>query len=198
MASKIDICNFALRELGLPDIATLDTPTTKAQKDCVRFYPQAVSTVLVEAPWVFARRRRTLTSYTVPDIYYDIYDYAYVYPTDCAKLLRMYIPDSNIPAHYRIVIADNDDKILLCNVENATAEIVATDIDSTMYDPTFIEALSLKLMIYLAPSLRGSDQKLELASVRYARAIAEAQKTNKNEDQQKPERRVPWLDARRG
>lgn len=198
MASPVEICNMALVYLDVPVITTLTPPfTTAAQRYCSIFFDQAVNEILPKAPWIFARKRRSLTSYTVPAIYENLYNYSYVFPVDCARLLRLYPPDSECAIHYTVMRTETNDKIILCQVENVVAEYTVFVDDTTWFDPLFVKAVALNLASIIASPLRASEEKTQLAAERLRVALGEARATNKIQDYKKPNPRNSWIDARR-
>lgn len=196
-SSDVYICNMALRSLGLNSISTLEEPhTTQAQRDCSLFYQQAVSDVLSKAPWIFARKRRALASYTVPELYEDQYAYCYVFPVDCARLLKVLVPDSEKKIDYLVMRSATNEKIILCNTENAVAEYTMMVSDPTWFDSLFSEAVAMRLASFLAEPLRASEAKTQLAAQRYQIVIGEALKFNRVQDQKPKTKGVPWIEAR--
>lgn len=188
---------MALRHIGVDPIVTMDPPHTKqSQRDCALFYPQSVRTVLRVAPWAFARKIRTLTSYTVPEVYEEISPYAYAYPSDCAKFLRLTSPDTTTPQKYTIVRTATDEKILMTDVENAVGEYTMVVSSPTWFDSDFVEAVSLRLAVYLAGPLRGDQKKVDAAAQRYGVAVADAQRNNRLEDFRQDFREDPWIESR--
>ena len=196
MASEIDICNMALRHLGLGNIVALDPPSTQTIRDCVLFYPQARDTVLRSARWQFATKRRALAAFTVPEIFENLWDYAYVFPADCLQPRAVYVEDESIPQRAKVVRVDTGEKIILTNVENAELEYTMICTDTTWFDVDFVEAVALRLAMYLARPLRADEKKASEARSAYMEAIVQAQTQNHKEDDSPLVGDDPWIAAR--
>lgn len=197
MADKITICNMALRKIGLEAITTLDSPfTNQRQRDCDLYYPQAVDTVLRVAPWSFARKRRRLTLFTVPEEYEGIAAYSYMYPVDSIKFLRLTAAHSKKPEHYDIMRVDTQEKIVFTNIQYAYGVYTCADPNTSWFDVDFVEAVALRLAAYLAGPLRSDDAKVVLAANQYAGAVAQAQKNNILEEYREPDKSDTWISSR--
>ena len=88
MATEVDICNWALALLGdEATVVSIDPPEGSAQADhCARFYPMALQRAIAEYAWSFATKRGQPAQLQNPPVGTE---YAYAYPTDCARLLQV-------------------------------------------------------------------------------------------------------------
>lgn len=199
MASDLDIANMALFHLGVTGapIADLVTDRTKEAKAVRRFFSQVREEALRDYPWGFATHIDQLA--LVEEEPTTEWLFAYRYPDNCLTIRRMLPLSStavsffNAPtvryplidkklAKYRIG-RDNVGKLVYTNMEAPVAEWTELLTDPTDYPPDFIQAMSLKLAMYIAPAVTGGD-KLKLgdrAGQLYVRALAIARQNDGNE-----------------
>lgn len=84
MASKTDIANFALGEVGEQSIATLEDATTPA-REAKRFIDQAIREVLASGKWKCARETAVLAqAATAPAFGWN---YAYTLPANYVRMV---------------------------------------------------------------------------------------------------------------
>lgn len=151
---SIEICNVALRRIGVTEIERMDEASEPARA-CSRFYDFTRRNVLQRFPWTFATRRVQLARVDekAPD-----FEYVYQYPKDALAVRLMYndsftgLPKKN---EYRIMSSNTGRKIYT-NIENAWLEYTADVKDTSLFDDQFVEALSWKLAAEMAYSLTGN------------------------------------------
>ena len=151
---SIEICNIALRRIGVTEIERMDEASEPARA-CSRFYDFTRRNVLQRFPWTFATRRVQLARVDekAPD-----FEYVYQYPKDALAVRLMYndsftgLPKKN---EYRIMSSNTGRKIYT-NIENAWLEYTADVKDTSLFDDQFVEALSWKLAAEMAYSLTGN------------------------------------------
>lgn len=199
MASDLDIANMALFHLGITGapVADVDNDRTKEAKAIRRFLSQVREEVLRDHPWAFATRVESLA--LVEEEPTTEWLYSYRYPDNCLTIRRM-LPASSLAvsffnsnevkypvierkmARYRIG-RDDVGKLIFTNMEAPVAEWTELLTDPTDYPPDFVQAMSLKLAMFIAPSVTGGD-KLKLgdrAGQLYVRALAIARQNDANE-----------------
>lgn len=185
-SSIADICNMALSHLGVgTEIANLETETSQEAISCRRFYEQARDATLKKFPWPFATRIVALgliAEDPTPD-----WKYSYRYPASALYLWKLtsasVVLDPNVKLPYKI-IGDDSGRIILTNLEDASAEYISRVENPLRYTPDFIEAISYRLAAFVAPRLSSGDAfKLgEKALEMYAFTVREAQAANANEE----------------
>ncbi len=151
---SIEICNVALRRIGVAEIERMDEASEPARA-CSRFYDFTRRNILQRFPWTFATRRVQLARVDekAPD-----FEYVYQYPKDALAVRLMYndsftgLPKKN---EYRIMSSNTGRKIYT-NIENAWLEYTADVKDTSLFDDQFVEALSWKLAAEMAYSLTGN------------------------------------------
>lgn len=185
MASEVDICNLALGHLGdNATVASLDPPEGSAQAEhCARFYPLARDALLEMHDWNFATRRATLAEVTMD---WTQWQYAYVQPADCLKVIAVHYPTStddysqplvtpatleNVPELGQGIytpqpfVCETDDEgrnLIYTNVEDAIVRYIALVSDTTKFSPLFTIALTWHLAAMLAgPIIKGEAGRAE-------------------------------------
>lgn len=197
MSSETEICNMALRKLGLQSIADIDSDLSQRGRDCKLYFDLARDTVLRSVRWNFAAKRRVLTPYTVPTIYENIWEYAYELPADCLNPRGVLMPDSVRPQKAEIVRDTTTTKIILTNIEEAELTYTMVVTDPTWFDVDTTEAIYLRLAVYIGGPLRADPELVIRAENKYAMAIAQAQKLNFKQPSVELETQDPWLDSRK-
>lgn len=192
MTSVVEICNMALRHLGVSrEIQDIDENSKEAAA-CRAFYENTRDEVLRDFDWSFARRRDTLSVVeTDPNLDWS---YSYARPAD-AVAIRNIPNDAGIrtdTASSRVPFDEGrDDTQELIFTDQVDAELVYTirETNPEKYPPDFVSALSLLLASYIGPSVAGGDQfKLaDRAFALYERKIPRAQRNNAREERRDPQ-----------
>lgn len=195
MSSDVEICNQALRHLGLGTISSLDENRREA-KDCKLFFATARDAVLVDHAWNFAHKRRLLAGFAIPDDYLGKYSFAYIYPADCKKARKVLLSGGTAPQDFEVVRSPTGEKIILTNANPAVLVYTMTVTDPNWFDADFIEALALKLAAKLARPLTASAQAEQAMTTLYANAINAAKTTDAKEGEPEDVPDVPWIKAR--
>ncbi len=150
MASKIDIWNLALSNIGhKANIADPDEATAEANH-CRRFYPIALGITLERFAWGFATRRVALAEVTNP---VNHWMFAYALPNLCVAPRAVLLPESTDDSQeqdFAIESAEDGSGILYTNVENAVLKYTTLVEDTTRYPYLFVTALSYDLAAMLA------------------------------------------------
>ena len=179
MASKVDICNQALANLGKAPIAALDGSSESARQ-CARFYDRALQSALRDYPWQFARKQAVLA--LKPETV-DGWTYLYSYPSNCAKIRKIYSAENYDlfdDAEYEIFNVDGTQSVA-CNLESARAEYTAIVVDTTMFDPMFEGCLVYALASELAIPMTGDMKRRQMMLQLYQGAVPVAQASSANE-----------------
>ena len=178
-ASQVEIYNLALGNLGDKTVSLPNENSPQALA-LTRAWDSARRETLSANQWSFANVIESLAelaNYTVPPGWV----YAYQFPAKSVriwKVLNQYsigvatdystglsYPTSNTPASkvgedFRVVFDPTlNSKVILSNTPNAYAEYSYDVLDTTLYDPSFVSALSYRLAAAVAMTLTG-DQKL--------------------------------------
>lgn len=167
MASQIDICNTALRHVGIrAGIGSLSEQSEEAR--VIRLvYDQVLERTLEKVDWGFARRRATLTLLeTQPNIFWA---FRYELPVDCA-VPRQIQPFVRNPSNEDLIpweiesATDPTKRTLLTDVASATLIYTRRDVPPGAYPQHFIHALAWVLADEIAMPLTAKAEVAQLAS----------------------------------
>jgi hypothetical protein len=180
LASKVDIWNLALSNIGhRANVADPDEVTAEANH-CRRFYPIALGVALERFAWSFATRRVALAEVTNP---VDHWGYAYALPNLCVKARAVLLPESTDDSKeqaFAIESDDNGDAILYCNVEDAVLKYTTLVEDTVKFTYLFVLTLSYDLAAMLVGPI-PKDPKIKkgmLDAAVYYVGLAEAADAN--------------------
>lgn len=177
MVSKVDICNFALQELGSDTITSL-TEGTPAAVECNLRYESARRSLLEMHLWNFATKRAKLNAETeTPAFNYSKQftlpaDFLYLVMTGLEEQYQSpgaQIVNSNLYVHdvpnyggidkYRIEANSQGDPVLLSHSDEANIIYIADVEDTQKFSKTFVELLSRYLASKIAYRITGSKSE---------------------------------------
>ena len=146
ITSKVAICNLALDHLSHEEIVlSIDSPNTKAEVICSRWYDQSRVELLREQVWNFARKRGTLSL----NVYSPSFGYANAYnlPNDFVRLV--FVGDDTY-RHSDYELEGN--QILIDNSGGASLTLgyIRNEEDVSIFDSLFIKTLALQLAVNIA------------------------------------------------
>lgn len=148
MASKVDICNLGLANIGhRANVASISPPeaTVEAQ-GCARFYPIARDETLESHDWGFAMTRQALVE--LADAAPASWTYAYQVPNGCMRVVALLNEDATSDAPTEKWIREGDR--IYTNVPNATMRYVQRIDDPTKYSAKFVVSLAHRIGAYMA------------------------------------------------
>lgn len=193
--NTIDLCNVALATVGVDrGIESLDDDEPGARY-CKRLYPQVRGLLLRDHPWRWATRRVALALLSEE---VSGWEYAYSYPSDCVKVLAVEdeVPLEGVIYPFEVRALTGSSVAICCNVMTAYGRYTKDVIDANLFDPAFVEALSLRLASRLAVSLTG-DRSLAGGLAQDAeRALARAKFLDASEGYQEAYVTSRYTDAR--
>ena len=201
MASVIEICNRALGRIGIDQlIESLDDPNNRA-RNCKLQYEPCRDEVLEDFPFNFAQTSVALS--LVADVEVPGWRYAYRYPNGAVKVHRVtdecgmrilrgsaYVTGdiwdyTLMPAKMPfLVMADpttDGAKLILSDVEFAYAWYTLKVTDPSQFSPLFRSALSWRMAMELALSMKASTNLYNNAVNQYGWAVSQAQVGTLNE-----------------
>lgn len=170
MPSQVDICNAALIKVGqdIPIVAI--TENTKAGRAFNRVWARIVDLVLSERTWPWATKIQALalSSEDAP----PGWTYRYVLPADCLTVLAVcdaygarplfsYVcnPDPCLPVPAPMfpfdIMAGDTTTCIVTDLEAAYLIFVSRIADTGRYPAPFVECLSGRLAMEVAPPLAG-------------------------------------------
>lgn len=194
--SDTEIANFALGRLGDKQITSITDGTTLANI-CNLYYTNSRDALLRSHLWNFAIRRAALSQDTATPNHE--YDYQYLLPTDCLRIIRtgwetedhavgtaiygfpglMGTSSTTIP--YRVESADGGKRLLLCNEASVNIEYVAKITDVALFDPLFVEALALRLAMAMCMRITENATLYRGLQDEYRVLLTEARMTDATE-----------------
>jgi hypothetical protein len=156
MASKVDICNLALSHLaqGATPITSISPPDGSFYADVMfQYYSIARDMALEAHEWTFATTRERLSRIALPEQITQ-WSYAFDFPTGVIRPLVVlpYENTSDLQAlPFRLEVdALTDERMVLCNVDDATMKYIRRQDDTTRYTPSFVMCLSYLLAHFAA------------------------------------------------
>ncbi len=172
MASVIEICNYALQELGANSITSLNEGTTEAN-ECSLRYESCRQSLLSMHPWNFAVKRAQLArEVATPEFGYA---YQYALPADFLFMLKTSLEEdyeTGVPSlisrtdyiydNVSRVQADKyvmEDGKLLSHDDSVKVVYIADRTDSAVFSATFVELLSRYLASKIAYRVTGSKSE---------------------------------------
>ncbi len=181
MASEVEIGNLALGYVGVAhEISSLDEDSTEAEQ-VKRFYATTRDEIL-RGPFVWPFARRYVALALVAEDPNDDWAYAYRYPTDCVRALRLVdghrIQTTRIPWE---VASDDTGRLIYTDQADAVLRYVKRIEDPEQFDASFVEALAWRLASKLAIPLSRSAKERDYAFQRYRIELATAQANAANE-----------------
>lgn len=192
MVSKVDICNFALQELGASKITSITENTSNAI-ECNLRYDSCRRALLTMHPWNFAIKRYELNA----DVNAPLFNYNYSYPLPAdflglvmTGLEEQYqspatqIVNSNLYVHdvpsyggidkYRI---ESNQGVLSLLSYDATANIIYIfdQEDTQLFSATFVELLTRYTAAKIAYKVTGSKSERDTQLAIFKEELSEFQ-----------------------
>lgn len=197
--SKIEICNFALAQIGCNRITSLDDGSSSGQL-LADFYDLIRRALLREFPWAFADAIKKLAVVSTDVIGYD---FEYGYPTRCIKVKRIFdegtAPNDRLNAEFEVKYdPDNDIKAIFTNRYEAYAQYTADIEDVTLFDSLFTEAFGYRLAMEICNQKTGNAQRKSEMTQQYQIAVYKAFQRSGLEGYKKTEWPSRYRDARTG
>lgn len=194
MASKVDICNMSIYNVGGNPINSVPDGTKKEAMLCDLYYDVALDEVLAAHHWRFAKKWLSLPQINNPTFIDEQYTYVYQLPADFIRFSDQEDRSLNF--------ARREDK-LYSNEDTLEIEYIARITDTTKFPIWFTVALTTKLSSYLAiPLSRKGNSKVNWEQL-YEYKLMDAKVKDFNEDSQSLDRETKyttstdeWIEAR--
>ncbi len=189
MATKMDIVNMALANIGHAAISSLDEDQKDANEMRIH-YETALSDILRSHPWGFAMRRSGLA--VLPSAPAGA-AYAYSYPVDCVIARRVFMPATSWRG-YDIAFeigrsVDGRQKVIIADMPPPAAlEYTSSLVQPSEFDPPFVTALSWRLAAAVTMGVHGDPQAHQAAMQSYY-AVLEMAKADDGREAKLP--RIP-------
>lgn len=185
--SATSIANLALQALGESSpITDIKAANTRSQQ-CNRVYEPERRALLRAHPWSFARSRKTLAPETEAPAFG--YTKQYALPPDCLRFLGgPDLTDDDFEIEGKNVLASEGDALQIWYTKDID--------DPNLFDPLFVNALSLAMAVKLAEPVTGSSTKFEQVNGLFMDAVRIAKRTSAIELPAREFQQDSWLDAR--
>lgn len=180
----VTICNMALSHIGKDTISLLTESSVQAEA-CNTFYETSRDAALEAVDWNFARHRIGLAK--LVEAAPDGWTFAYAYPANCVRILRLGHPLRRPRVPYRFEVALNnagDEKVVLADVEGAKAVYTRRITNENLFPPMFVEMFAYKLASAIAIPLTRSPEIAESMEKMFnlKKSIAAAQSMNEGDE----------------
>lgn len=195
---RVTLCNMALGHVGSEaEIEDFEDDDSEEARRCRAYFDQARRDALRAHPWGFANAVEYLADAGVTPVD-PRWSFAYQYPSDCVKLLRLINP-ANPDAKVAYALGDSlqAGKVIYTNQPEAIAEYTRDVAELAKYDDSFVMALSYALGALIAVPLVGSRGKMRDCMAMLQRSLPGAQAADANEQQQDIEAEASYITARR-
>jgi hypothetical protein len=178
-----------------PIVSLTESPKAKS---AARAWDPALRASLREGAPRFARAVVALAlhaSYTNPH-----WLYAYKYPANCLKMLLVYNEGETDTARGQnfceFYTPDTNERIIATNCDLAYGEYVYTVEDPTLFDPSFVVALQLRLAADLAVPLVGDRDLADKLGDDFKVAASECHRHNEGEQNSPAKQTSVFVTAR--
>jgi hypothetical protein len=173
MVSKVDICNGALRKLGVERINSLTEDNSRA-KLCNDRYEIIKKEVLRSHPWKCAIKRASLAA--LPSAPLFDWEKQYVLPSDCLRVLKVNDEVAQWAQEGNYVLTNDSE----CKIK------YISDVAESLFDSSLCEVISFRLAVDLCYSITQSAPREQTLQAQYAVFLADArsfsaQSANQNE-----------------
>lgn len=165
MASKTQICNLALAQLGVDRITSLTDNTTEA-KLCNTLYDDVVDEVLIEGPWSRAIRRKALSKTSNTPVYE--FDSEFQLPTDPYALRVLSINNETLGQIDHVIESDK----LYIDADAVSIKYIARLTNAGDFGTALTRAIVARLVAELAYPITGSVQVASSLHDRYEQVLA--------------------------
>jgi hypothetical protein len=187
MASKIEIMNLALLQLGDEIIMSLDEDT-KAARTMKVLWDATLREVLEDHTWGFARKRASLGLLGSAPTYQ--WDYAYKLPSDYIRMVTM----GEYTDEYLWSI---EGEKLVTNELGANILYISYISDTTKFSPKFVSALACLLAARAADSIAGLDSgKKKEALSAYEKVLMDAETVDTQNSPSPIQQPTRWVNSR--
>jgi len=148
--SDIRMCNMALAKLGGALITDFDEGT-KASRLCKVLYPMLRDELISEHSWSCMRKVAVLS---LLDAESDIGTYVYQLPADCILPIDL-LPLGSVDAWHLV------GSTVVTNVADASLIYTYSNTNPETFNWPFMRALISRLIVYLAPGIKGDSESVE-------------------------------------
>ena len=161
---------------------------TQTARYCKLFYENTRDEVLRSHPWSFAKARQSLSQLSTPPPFG--WSNAFALPADCLRALQVNEWEEWEASDNWIVEGNN----VYTDADTADLLYIKRVTDSTLFDPIFVKALSVKLAAEICTPLTGSREQGNAFAAEYQTILAPLAK-RLDGMQGHDKRKLPWVDS---
>ncbi len=156
--SEVSVCNLALDLLKEAPIASIDTPTTKVETLCARWFDVSRASLIQSRNWSFASKSQAISRSGTPSV--SIYVDSYTFPNDYLKLQAIIDPDLPL-TRYKYDIQGKE--LLIDNGEESTLDIWYSYDNNTItqFPPLFTLLLTGRLALVIAYKITAKQSVIK-------------------------------------
>jgi hypothetical protein len=186
------ICNLALGEVG-DSYSIMDINETSNQAAvCRLFFEPTRDALLRSHPWNFARALSDLSALSTEPVFG--WDFQYQLPSDFIRLVEFNGLDAwQTEDDFQIANGPEGGLVLLTDVTAASVVYIKRVTDANLFDPLFVEALTMRLAARVCTKLTKDDGIKDRLARESKEALARARQTDANES--RPRRVGMWEDS---
>lgn len=184
---KVDIFRAALMTVGANDIADENDGSVE-QRTCSVFYKPALEATLRDFDFNFSRRSQTLS---LLDETHPNWLYAYKYPSDCVRALRIVDGSGHGDSGNFIGVepslfevrqsADGLKSVLLCDISPCVLIYTTSKVKEENFDPLFVDAMTMNLAMRICNPLKRDLKTLDVVKKMYDEMKSSAVFSSANE-----------------
>jgi hypothetical protein len=180
-SSAVDVCNIALKRLGVEAIVDLTENTDRASA-CNAIYLDTVKRVQREHPWGCCQVRATLALLSNAPVFG--YAYQFTYPTKplCLRIVETDPPDAEWDIENTIdANGEWTGKVIVTNESSLSIRYTGLLEDVTKWDSSLVEAIASDLTEQLAGPLTESPARAEREEKKAEKRISRARTADSQE-----------------
>ncbi len=164
MATKTDIFNRALREIGVTKIVKSVSDTTVEARVCSDQYPNSLNAVLEAHDWSFLSVTEELVKLTLLEANYERYMYRFAYPASCVRVRAIRASMGGPTCAYSVGRSQEAScRLISCDVLSPLCTYTKSIEDGVVLPQSFVDAVASELARNIAMPLTKSDGYIRLA-----------------------------------
>ena len=161
MTSKVDICNSALRKLGVERINSLTEDNSRA-KICNDRYEIIKKEVLRSHPWKCAIKRTSLAALTTVPLF--DWTVQYQIPSDCLRVIKVNAEVTKWAQEGDLILSDET----VCKVK------YISNVEESLLDSSLVEVIAFRLALDLCYTITQSSPREQTLQAQYSVFLADA------------------------
>lgn len=177
MATKVGICNQALKRLGAARIDDINEASAEAEA-CKIFYDEDRKAVLESHAWGFATKTATLSQLAAAS---DGWDYAYQLPSDYVRVVGIMptnVATTSVAINEKNQFTVRGNKFLTDIDAPLVLEYVYDLKDESLFSPQFVKCFAYHLASDLAMGVASLPNMQDQMYNLYERALADARSSD--------------------